>query len=441
MRLEERLDAIVLGAFLVTSAVASQLFHRISAEGELARERAAELESLASLGMRAMTAVHARDALQIVSVSVREHLGATGCRVHTLTDGRGMTSAGDPDGPENREPVTLAMQRGMRVAVLAGGPLRVIPDQMEPLSVALGGQVARRLLIPLRGGTEVIGVLDVEGESGLVLDSANARVLDALVYYAASAAERARLERAGARLEALQGAEEMRAAVLASVSHDLRTPLTTIKALASQLHVMGDDRSEVIEQEADRLNRFVGEMLDMSRLTSGGFVPRPEVAPVEELVVGALQQVEGSFGERRIDVRMPAHDPLPLAWMDMTHTVRIVVNLLENARKYSPGESPVELVVESAGAQMHISVCDRGPGIAPSEVNRIFDALYRPATARADAGSAGLGLAIARGLARAQGGDVVWTERPGGGSIFTLTLPAATVADLDPPRPGIFTPS
>ncbi|MBK8648607.1 MAG: hypothetical protein IPN16_19095 [Gemmatimonadetes bacterium] len=187
----------------------------------------------------------------------------------------------------------------------------------------------------------------------------------------------------------------------------------------------------MIEQEADRLNAFVADMLDMSRLASGRFPMEPTIVPVDELVSAVLQQVEGSFGARPIRVQLPSDDAFPLARFDLTHSARILVNLLENARKYAPGETPVDLTVQRDGAMMRISVADRGPGVPPDERERIFDALYRPATARPDVGSAGLGLAIARGLAESQGGTLTYAAREGGGSVFTLSLPAAELSDID----------
>jgi len=307
----------------------------------------------------------------------------------------------------------------------------VIASEASSLREALQGERALRLLIPLRAGARSMGVLDVEDAGGLALTDPRERLLAALAYYAALGVERARNERTTERLEAMREAERMRTAVLASVSHDLRTPLTTIKALAHELGSLGDERSEVIEQEADRLNAFVADMLDMSRLASGRFPMEPTIVPVDELVSAVLQQVEGSFGARPIRVQLPSDDAFPLARFDLTHSARILVNLLENARKYAPGETPVDLTVQRDGAMMRISVADRGPGVPPDERERIFDALYRPAAARPDVGSAGLGLAIARGLAESQGGTLTYAERDGGGSVFTLSLPAAELSDID----------
>ncbi len=444
--LADPLDWFILFAFLGTSVVASHLFHQVQREAEEARERTAEVTTLATLGAEAMTAPRAEGALRIVAQTAREALGIRTCRVHVLCDGHDRisgtlqsttaTAEKSTDGEAAEalamdvEPVWLALERGARVAVLDGGVVRVIASNEASLGQALQGERALRLLVPLRAGAFSLGVLDAEDRNGLVLSEARERLLAALAYYAALGGERARNERAAERLEAMREAERMRTAVLASVSHDLRTPLTTIKALAHELGSLGDERSEVIEQEADRLNAFVTDMLDMSRLTSGRFPLDVSVVPVDELISAVLQQVEGSYGGRPIRVQLPSDDVFPLARCDLTHAARVLVNLLENARKYSPRDTPVDLTVRRDGSMMRISVADRGPGVPPDESERIFDTLYRPASSPPDVGSAGLGLAIARGLAEAQGGTVTYAAREGGGSDFTLSLPGAALADI-----------
>lgn len=452
------LDWFVLFAFLGTSVIASHLFHRVQREAAAARERTDDVTTLATLGAQAMAAPRAQGALHVVAETTRAALSVASCRVHVLAEraerASGAAAAGAGSGagdsppapiqtvaaaepgdasdlPSPLEPVRLVLDRTTPVAVLADGVVRVVTDGERALVPALAGTDVRRLLLPLRRGADAIGVLDLQGRAPIHLDEARQRLLLALAYYAALGAERTRLERAAEHLEVLREADQMRNAVLASVSHDLRTPLTTIKVLAHELGSLGDERSEVIEQEADRLNRFVGDMLDLSRLASGRVALQVTVTPVEELITGALQQVEGSFGARRIDVTLPRGDALPLARFDLTHSVRILVNLLENARKYAPGDAPVELRVEPEGSMQAIHVADRGPGIPPEEAGRIFEPLYRPASARVDQGSVGLGLSIARGLAEAQGGSLTCAPRAGGGSDFVLRLPAATLDDTE----------
>ncbi len=416
------LDWFILFALLGTSVVASHLFHRVQREADEARERTADVVAIATLGADAMAAPRAAGALDVVAAAAREMLGVSRCEVHVVRE----------EGVDFDQPVTLALDRGDRVATLADGTVRLLSHETA-LPLALRGVAVRRLLLPLLRGEEVIGVLDVGDERGIVVDGVRERLLTALAYFASLGAERARSERAAEHLEAMREADRVRNSVLASVSHDLRTPLTTIKALAHELGALGDERSEIIAQEADRLNRLVSDMLDLSRLTNGRFPLQPTIVPVDELLTASLQAIEGSLGDRRIEVELSGDDAFPLARVDLTQGVRIVVNLLDNARKHAPGTHPISLRVARAGDRMLIEVADRGPGVSPAEAERIFEALYRPASSRPDVGSAGLGLAIARGLAEAQGGTVTYTPRAGGGSVFTLALPAADMRDLAPP--------
>ena len=230
------------------------------------------------------------------------------------------------------------------------------------------------------------------------------------------------------RAEALREADRLKDALIASVSHDLRTPLTTIKALAHEMREGGDERAVIIEEEADRLNRFVADLLDLSLLDAGELRVRPEVAAAEDLVGAALQRVSGSLSGREIRARIDAGDPIPLARFDFVHSLRVLVNLLENAHKYAPPATPLDLAVVRRGDRLAIEVADRGPGIPPSEAGRVFAPFYRAAGATPDTRGAGLGLSIARRLADAQGGTLEYAPREGGGSIFVLSLPAV---DLD----------
>lgn len=217
-------------------------------------------------------------------------------------------------------------------------------------------------------------------------------------------------------------------AVLASVSHDLRTPLTTIKALAHEI-APTDMRAMAIEEEADRLNRMVTDLLDLSRVQGGAANTVIAVNAVDDLVGSALQRATGVLGARRVNASLEDGGTLLVARFDFVASLRILVNLLENAHKYSPPDAPIDLHAVRNGKIIEIRVSDRGPGVAPAERERIFEPFYRPASATPDAGSAGLGLAIALGLARAQDSALTHRERDGGGSTFTLSVPAVDLPD------------
>jgi two-component system, OmpR family, sensor histidine kinase KdpD len=300
-------------------------------------------------------------------------------------------------------------------------------DASGPLGLDVRG--ARALLLPLRVRDDTVGVLRLVGVEPISIDPAQARFLIALSYYAALGVERLRLEGEAEHAQALREADELKNALLASVSHDLRTPLTTIKALAHDLRKDGDDRAATIEDEADRLNRFVADLLDLSRLNAGSFSVTPEVNAVEDLFGAALQRVSGMLRQRGLRVDANAGEPLLVGRFDFVHALRIVVNLIENAAKFSPDGSTIDLIAERRGEEIRIAVADRGPGVPSGEEERIFEPFYRPGGRFDAGGGAGLGLSIARRMAEAQGGTVRYEPREGGGSVFELRLPAAAVTE------------
>lgn len=239
-------------------------------------------------------------------------------------------------------------------------------------------------------------------------------------------------ERARAALELSRKVDEDRVKneLLASLSHDLRTPLTTIKALAHDLGVLGDERSEIIEQEADRLTRTVSDLLDLSRLNAGVMPLRVELNAVDDLLGALVQRMEPLLGAHRLDVRLAVADPIMVGSFDFVHTLRILANLVENAAKYSPAHAPVEVVAAREGPHLFVSVLDRGPGLPAQDAGRVFEEYYRAPSVAPDVPGVGLGLAIAHRLAVAQGGELTWRAREGGGSAFVLRLPAADASEL-----------
>jgi two-component system sensor histidine kinase KdpD len=284
------------------------------------------------------------------------------------------------------------------------------------------------LLVPLIVHERTVGVLRLAHTQSIALDPPQRRFLAALSYYAALGIERVRLVAEAEHAEALREADQLKDALLASVSHDLRTPLTTIKALAHDIAFTGDERAAVIEQQSDRLNQMVADLLDLSRLNAGGIAVEAEINTVEDLVGAAIQQVEGALGGRELRTAIDLAEPVPVGCFDFVHSLRILVNLIDNAGKYSPRETPIDVEVGRDGTMLTIAVLDRGMGVPPGERERIFEPFYRPAGVTPDARGSGLGLAIARRLAEAQAGSLTYADRPGGGSAFTLYLPAASLA-------------
>ena len=231
------------------------------------------------------------------------------------------------------------------------------------------------------------------------------------------------------QMELLQEKERLQAAVLSSVSHDLRTPLASITGALSSM-VSDRDRLDQASQEellanawneARRLNRLVANLLDMSRLESGTIKTSFEYCDIQDLIGVALSNVENRNEKRRIAVDVG--DGVPLVRLDFALFERVLVNVLDNALKYSPPDSPIELTVRRVGEVVSIQVADRGPGIPAADLDRVFQRFYRAGTSSAVEGT-GLGLAICKGIVELHGGRSGAARRPEGGTIIHIELPA-----------------
>jgi two-component system sensor histidine kinase KdpD len=168
----------------------------------------------------------------------------------------------------------------------------------------------------------------------------------------------------------------------------------------------------------------VSDLLDLSRLKGGGFAAKPELNTADDLIGAAVRQTKGLFGNRPLKTVIDLDSPALVGHFDFSQSLRVLSNLLENAMRYSPATESVELAAWRDGDMLVFSVSDRGPGVGEDDVSRIFEPFYRATTSAPDTGRAGLGLSIARTLAEIQGGSVDYAPRPGGGSVFSLRLPA-----------------
>jgi K+-sensing histidine kinase KdpD len=240
--------------------------------------------------------------------------------------------------------------------------------------------------------------------------------------------ERERLAQEAVEAEALRRSDALKTALLRAVSHDLRSPLMAILTSAGalvngELSLDPDDRRELAETilgEADRLDRIVSNLLDLSRLQAGAAVPEPGDWPIDDLVLQAVDDVEAAA---RVEVVLP-DDDLPFVHADRAQSERIVANLVENALRYSPPEETVRVQVRGIGSDVIVRVVDHGPGIPAPDAERIFEPFQRGSLAGTTRG-AGLGLAIARGFAEANGGRVWVESHAGQGATFVLALPVA----------------
>ncbi len=252
------------------------------------------------------------------------------------------------------------------------------------------------------------------------------------------AAERARLMEETSRVRLLEEVDRLRAALMGSVSHDLRTPLASIKASISDLadpdlHLSDEDRAMLLrttEEETDRLTRLVTNLLDMSRIQAGALVLHRSATPLDELVGGVAARLAGMFTDHRLVVEVA--EGLPLADVDYLLIEQVVSNLLENAARYTPAGTGVTVraAAVAGGDEVEVAVIDHGPGVAEEERERIFDEFYRlRAQSRGPVGT-GMGLAIVKGIVEAHGGRIRVDSTPGGGATFVVGMPVAPESAL-----------
>lgn len=451
------LDWLELAAFLVTSIVAAHLLSRAQMEAAEARKRAAEVDWLSAIGAEALNAGRAEEALGTMAAVIRETLDVTYCGIYlrdaadrsikliaesgfaalaeTTAFPHEVVQADEISGevrlPTGARMVEWVAESSRAVVERADGGTRTASDETGRGDVAdVDLTNARTLLLPLRVHDHTVGVLRLAHAGVLPLDPRRRRFLEALSYYAALGVERVSLVASAENADALRRADEMKNALLASVSHDLRTPLTTITALAHDIGKDGDDRALTIHEEANRLNRLVADLLDLSRLAGGALTIKTEIEAADDLVGAALQRVSGALDGHEVNVTMDPAGPLLLGRFDFVHSLRILVNLIDNALKYSPPRSIIELTVRRDGDSLEFVVADRGPGVPPEEQERIFEPFYRPATSPPDTGGSGLGLSIAQRLAIAQNGSVRYEPRKDGGSLFIFRLPAVDASAI-----------
>jgi two-component system sensor histidine kinase KdpD len=290
---------------------------------------------------------------------------------------------------------------------------------------------AKRLFLPLRTGSGPVGVLGIDRDApGPLLTPDDRRLLDALCDQAAVAIERISLAKGLDEARVLAETERLRAALLTSISHDLRTPLASILGTVSSLRsyperyspAEREDLLATLQDEAERLNRFVSNLLDMTRLESGAIDLKLELIDAAEIVGSALQRARNVLADHRVEVNIEPH--LPMLRLDAVLFEQVLFNLLDNAAKYSPIASRIDIRASRDGELVEIEVVDEGPGIPPADLERIFDKFYRvQAQDRRRAGT-GLGLAICRGFVEALGGWIVArNRRDRSGAVLTIRMP------------------
>jgi two-component system, OmpR family, sensor histidine kinase KdpD len=294
-------------------------------------------------------------------------------------------------------------------------------------------------LVPVRVGDRRIGAVLLTKPAG-DFSSAEDRLVSAAAAQIGLAAERDRLNKNSTEAEILRRTDQLRGALLNAVSHDLRTPLATIIASAGSLRqqdvVWTDEErqsfAQAIEEEAERLNRLVGNLLDLSRIEGGSLRPNKSWHDLGLLVDDIVRRLASVTVGHRVRVAVP--DDLPPVLLDPVEIDEVLSNLIENAAKYSPAETEISVEVRRFGDSVRVVIADRGPGIPAAAMPHLFDPFYRVMDGQPRPQGLGLGLAIVKGLVEAHGGRVRAENRAGGGARFVFTLPVGG-APADVPNP------
>jgi len=420
----DRQDYLSLAVYLLTAFVVSYLVGALERRRIQAERREQETRTLYELSTSLVAHGSLDDTLTSVVRTVRSLFNLAGCAI-VLPDGRD----------------------GVRIAARDGETPSGLERILAPTSgTGVGGrlQPGQALTVPLRAGAEPVGALVVVagGPGSPIFGEAERRLLATFANQAALAVEQGRQEDERARTRALEEIDRLRTALLNSVSHDLRTPLASIKASASSLldpEVTWNERERheflvTIDEEADRLTRLVHNLLDMSRIEANALDPRVEETSLAEIAGSVVRRVRSSASEssrgQRVDVRVPETIPPVLA--DPVLLEQVLANLLDNAVRYADG-SPIAVVGRELGDSVELRVVDHGPGIPEPERERIFDQFYRLKGGGKRPEGTGMGLSICRGIVAALRGGLRVETTPGGGATFILTLPLAPRVDRSGP--------
>ncbi len=415
-------NVVALFFFAVVAVAVSNLTSRVRAQAIVARRRAATTEEL-YLFSRKLAGVASLDDL----------LWASAYQMASMLKVR----------------VVLLLPQGETIAVRAGYPPE---DRLDDADLAAatwcwrngrpagrGADTltgARRLFLPMRTGRSTVAVVGLDADQpGPLLTPDQRRLLDALSDQAALAIERIVLSEDITRARFEAETERLRSALLTSISHDLRTPLASIVGSASSLRdyrkglddAALDELIGTIQEEAERLNRFIANLLDMTRLESGVITPRTELVDVGDIVGAALERAKRVLDSHRVEIALAK--PLPLLRLDPVLFEQVLFNLLDNAAKYAPPGSVIRVVGRREGDAVMLKVEDEGAGIPPADFDRIFEKFYRIQAADRQRAGTGLGLAICRGFLEAMGGRIVGANRSDrSGAVFTITLPVSAAA-------------
>lgn len=392
---------VALAAFFIAAIIASNLSERARRETAEAHRRRQDVERLYTFSQQLLGSDNVVELLKTIPAHVKETFAVGHAAVYLSSREQAYRSD-----PERQELPTDAL----REAALRGEP---VSDPSRQLAIA-----------PMRMGTRSMGALGIAG------DLPSRQTLEAIGSLIAIAVERARAVEDLTRTEASRESERLRSALLDSVTHEFRSPLTAIKASVTTLQssdaLTVEDRKDlltVIEEESDRLNRLVGEAVTMAQLDAREFKLELEARQIREPIEAAMAESRSVLSSHPVEVRLP--EKLPAAIMDLSWITKVLQHLLENAAKYSPADSPIFISSEVKNDRLITSIADRGAGIDDLERSLIFDKFYRGQSQRYRVQGTGMGLAIVKAIVEAHGGRIQVTSQLGQGSVFSFGLPLA----------------
>ena len=410
-------NVVALVFFLIVAVLTSQLAARVRREARASRQRAASTAALYGFS-RKIAAIGDMDDLLWATA----HQIASMLKLHVILllphEGVLQVRAGYPPEDELNEADLAAATWAWTQGKPAGRDAETLPG-------------AKRLFLPLGTERGPVGVIGFDREqAGPLLTPDDRRLLNALCDQAAIAIERINLAGDVDQARVVAETERLRSALLTSISHDLRTPLSSIIGSVSSLRSFGasfdtatrDELLLTIQEEAERLNRFVGNILDMTRLESGALAPRQEPIDLEDAIFAATKPATRLLTHHRLILDIAAD--LPLLRLDYVLFGQVLFNLLDNAAKYAPHGTTITVRGRLSGGDLRIDVLDEGPGIPEADLEHIFDKFFRVHGGDRRRAGTGLGLAICRGFVDAMGGRISATNRPDrSGACFTIQFP------------------
>ncbi len=402
---------VTFAVMFFVAVVISGLTKRVRDQAESAREREVRTASLYALS-RALTASKTRREVLLAGTKQIQEL--FGGQVTALVPSPSGALISSVDGAWTYE--ADEKERGVAELVWQSGRAAGVGTDTLPAS--------RGTYLPIVGSEGRLAVIGILAGDDRLPDAQERHHLDTFLAQIGSALDRVRLARQAQAAQLTVEAEQLRNSLLSSVSHDLRTPLAIITGTATTLtHEKLDaatrrDLAETIVQEAERLNRLVRNLLDMTRVEAGALTVHKEWQPVEEVVGSALGSVETILGTRPVKTDLSSDLVAPF---DAVLIQQVLVNLLENGVKYAGADTPLTISARGRKREVEIVVADRGPGLPTGDEARIFEKFYRAEKGRG--GGVGLGLTICRGIVTAHGGRIWADNRDGGGAAFHFTLP------------------